>query len=873
MPPPLDTEVLIIGAGPSGLGTAIQLKRNNLTSSIEIIEKCGDVGGTWLVNTYPGCGCDVASHFYSYSFALNPDWSQKFSMRSEIQQYFRDVAERFDVAKHVRFHSTVETARWVEEAQYWEVTVKNQKTKETYVRRAKIVVSAVGSLSVPQKCEIPGADDFKGPLFHSALWDHSFDWKDKDVVVLGNGCSATQFVPIMAPNTKTLTQFARQAHFLAERPNPVYSDAFKTFMRYVPGAMRAYRFKLYADMEKDFAGFDIESGGKIRQGLKEENEKYVKKMAPEKYWDALIPKHEIGCKRKVMDTEYLATLHRSNVELIHDDPVDRITETGVRAKSGREVKADAIVLATGFEVSRMLFPMQIIGQGGVSLNEHWDTQHQGAAQAYMGTCVPGFPNFFTLMGPNTVTGHLSVIYTVECQINFILRLVEPILKSLHSPSRGLREITAVDVKPESATRHINWLQSRLSKLVWSSGCTSWALDPKTGLNIAMYPEYQFLFWLRSVFIPGKDFSYEITDRKGKHASKSLTVGGWKGVQQFATTVFVVGMLAAGALGVRRAGGIPQARGLDLFARMNLHRSPYSSPISSLDTLMGVKRSRTDMEGQPRSDAAAAPQRQSPFMPMFEQFRAELDEHHDRRERIIKASRDVTAASKKIIFTLQRIRNLNQALPQHAVKGNQQYHTTISTQLSSVSADLQGLNAYRYSRQISGGCQEWMEAVSFQHYIETATLLSYEDARKKIKELDPNGPGVELSAEDYVLGIYDMTGELMRFAITTMATSGSLPTIPSPQPTSDTAMDIDQPAPPTQRSLLTDMRALRSALESLDAGGGPFAKESEKKADVMRTSVEKVEKALYGLIVRGAERPKGWNPDAELGGGRTVEVEG
>lgn len=173
----------------------------------------------------------------------------------------------------------------------------------------------------------------------------------------------------------------------------------------------------------------------------------------------------------------------------------------------------------------------------------------------------------------------------------------------------------------------------------------------------------------------------------------------------------------------------------------------------------------------------------------------------------------------------------------------------------------------------------MEAVSFRHYIETASLLSYEDARGMLRG-EGGEKGVELSAEDYVLGVYDMTGELMRFAITAMATSGSLPVIPPSSTTtqqSATSMDIDS-APATistfpERSLLTDMRSLRSALEGLDARGGPFAKECEKKAEVMRTSVEKVEKALYGLIVRGAERPKGWNPDAELGGGRAVLVEG
>ncbi|KAK1082226.1 hypothetical protein LTR33_004070 [Friedmanniomyces endolithicus] len=198
-----------------------------------------------------------------------------------------------------------------------------------------------------------------------------------------------------------------------------------------------------------------------------------------------------------------------------------------------------------------------------------------------------------------------------------------------------------------------------------------------------------------------------------------------------------------------------------------------------------------------------------FMPMFEHFRAELDEHHDRRERITKASRDITAASKKIIFTLQRVRTLNLLIPQHAVKANKQYYDAITAQVSAVSKDLQGLNAWRYNRQITGGCQEWMEAACFQHYLETASLLSHDDAAQKLKELDPNGPGIRLSPEDWVLGVYDMTGELMRFAITAMATSGELPSIKSPS--SSEAMDVDNAATRQQRNVLTDMRGLRAAL--------------------------------------------------------------
>ena len=209
------------------------------------------------------------------------------------------------------------------------------------------------------------------------------------------------------------------------------------------------------------------------------------------------------------------------------------------------------------------------------------------------------------------------------------------------------------------------------------------------------------------------------------------------------------------------------------------------------------------------------------------------------------------------------------LPQYVVKGNAQYYEAISTQFAAVSRDLQGLNAHRYARQISSGCQEYIEAASFEHYLTTATLLPYDEAVTQMKQLDPDGPGVDLSQEDYLLGIYDMTGELMRFAITAMATNGELPTIPS----SGENMEAEGVPPPTiQRTVLTDMRNLRSALESLDAGTGPFARDVDKKMDVMRTSVEKVEKALYGLTVRGAERPKGWMPDTSDSAGRTVEVE-
>ncbi|OCL13686.1 Translin [Glonium stellatum] len=283
-----------------------------------------------------------------------------------------------------------------------------------------------------------------------------------------------------------------------------------------------------------------------------------------------------------------------------------------------------------------------------------------------------------------------------------------------------------------------------------------------------------------------------------------------------------------------------------------------------------------MDGPSKSHSA------SPFMPMFESFRSELDEHHDRRERVIKASRDITAASKKIIFSLQRVRNLGQPIPPGIQKANTQYWKSIETQYESISRDLQGLNTHRYGRNITGGNQEFMEALSFQHYIETQCLISYEEARSRVFNMNAGGESVLLAPEDYVLGVFDMVGELMRFAITAMATNGVIPGGEAQQNKTLTgiirsdendrddgaeSMDTDEPTSAQEtpkvpcRNVLADMRELRLQLERLELPqGSKFAEDVEKKMSVMRQCVEKVETALYGLMIRGQERPKGWMPD-------------
>ncbi|KAM0262572.1 hypothetical protein ACHAQJ_001617 [Trichoderma viride] len=522
-----NVDVLIIGAGMSGVGFAAQLVRQIGTRNFKLIERSDNIGGTWWVNSYPGCGCDVPSHFFSYSFALKPNWSRKFALQSEIHEYFTDVAAQYQIHKHVQFASLVEKASWDEVAGTWNVTVQDLRSSAVTEYRCKILISAVGALSVPQKCTIPGASSFQGKLFHTAQWDHTFNWRGKELVVVGNGCSATQIIPEISSGpgaAKMVTQFSRQAHWLAERPNPEYSALFKWTMKWVPLAMRFYRAKLYWDQEKDFQGFDIETGAEIRSGWTKETAGYIRANAPAKYRNFLVPTTEIGCKRRVNDTGYLASLHQENVNLIYDDPIDEIVPTGIRTKSGNIVTADAIVLANGFETQKPFGSLEIFGERGVSMLDHWNRVSEGSPSSYLGTCLSGFPNFFMLMGPNTLSGHLSVIYTTECQINFAMRIIRPILNAISTKPSSLAvsrpDCDIVTVKPTAEKRDIELVQEKAKRLVWATGCTSWFIDGNTKRNTIMFPDWQYKFWLRSIFVAWDDFAYRTSATFEKGTKKT-----------------------------------------------------------------------------------------------------------------------------------------------------------------------------------------------------------------------------------------------------------------------------------------------------------------------------------------------------------------
>ncbi|VUC29965.1 unnamed protein product [Clonostachys rosea] len=540
MAPP--KKVIIIGVGVSGLGMAIQLKRVLGHSNFLIYEKSDNIGGTWWHNRYPACACDIPSHFYCVGerhhkptpFALNPDWTTTYPARDELHDYFFSVAEKYDILPHCRFDSMCLSMKWDSLQSIWICTFQDTQTGKIFIDKASAVVSAVGTLDRPYITEIEGSQTFSGKIFHSAQWDDSVDVKNKNVVVLGNGASATQFVPVLvddvAPKGK-VTQLVRSAHWWTKRGNPKYSELFKMLMRYIPFAARAYRIYLAWELEKVFYSFYMNaSGARMRQKTLDATNEYIQNDAPAEYRDILTPNYEPGCKRRVNTATYFAALHSPNMHLDKTNAT-KIGPDYIETSDGKTYPADVIIYATGCLTQKWLHPIEVRGEGGRDLHEAWDAA--GGAEAYKGTVVSGFPNFFIMYGPNAATGQHSVIFHSECQINYTCRLLHPVLK-------GRSPALTIMVKPEAQRRDLSWVQGKLKELVFNSGCQSWWMDPKTRKNTFIYPDPMFLYWLRTIFPRWSDFELR------RHLSSS-EVGLGAIVALFVRLAAIGGLAAASVL--------------------------------------------------------------------------------------------------------------------------------------------------------------------------------------------------------------------------------------------------------------------------------------------------------------------------------------
>lgn len=426
--------VLIVGAGMSGLLAAIRLQQEGI--AFTIVDKNPDVGGTWYENEYPGCRVDNPNHLYSYSFEPNHDWPQHFSTQKVLHNYFRGVADKYQLREHIHFSTEVEEAVYDERRAIWKVHVRDSKGGKKTLE-ANAVISAVGQLNRPRLPDIKGRETFAGPSFHSARWNYDIDLKGRRVAVIGTGASAFQFVPEIAPKVRDLFVFQRTPPWLAPTTN--YHDdvtpGMKWLLRHVPYYEKWYRFWLFwMGTDGIYEAVKVDpawnGGPEAVSAVNDELRKLLAEYTKAQIMDRpdlvphVVPNYPIGGKRAVRDNGvWLGALKRDNVHVV-TSPIAEITRDSLVTKDGTSYPVDVIIYGTGFTASSFLTPMKVKGKGGRDLHETWN----GDARAYLGITVPGFPNFFVMYGPNTnIVVNGSIVFFSECEIHYIMGLIELML--------------------------------------------------------------------------------------------------------------------------------------------------------------------------------------------------------------------------------------------------------------------------------------------------------------------------------------------------------------------------------------------------------------------------------------------------------------
>lgn len=485
--------VIIIGGGLSGLAMNIQLKRKLGFTDVICYEGDSDVGGTWHANTYPGAGVDVPATFYSFSFAP-AIFSSQWIQQAEILNYIHDVKKRFQV-NNVVFDTNVLWAKWSPSTGLWTVKIQNKLTGEETTKTCNVVISAVGGLREPNIPEFVQNTEFKGDVFHSARWNHNVEIAGRDVVVVGNGCSASQIIPEIMLKVQHLTQVARSRQTILPRPKVPDGKLFWFLARWVPLFLKIQRFLIFLGSEAMFPVSHITKGVQLRKKHLKALTNYMHAFAPKKYWSALTPDFDVSAKRRIFEDPkrgYLAAMNNPNFELVQDDTVISLSPHAVVTASGREIKADVVVLSTGFLIQDFTYPLEIFNGDGESLLERY---RSSGVRAYRGTFVSGFPNFANLMGPNTATGHSSVLFTSECQITMILKVLGPVLKTLTHLAPSKNPAPYVEVTLEAEKEYYASMRAAMKERVWEkNGGVSWYVETSSGLCTTLYPWSQINFW-------------------------------------------------------------------------------------------------------------------------------------------------------------------------------------------------------------------------------------------------------------------------------------------------------------------------------------------------------------------------------------------
>jgi cation diffusion facilitator CzcD-associated flavoprotein CzcO len=491
-------KVVIIGAGFGGLGTAVALRRAGL-DDLTIVEAGDGVGGTWRRNTYPGAACDIQSHLYSFSFAPNKSWSRTYARQPEILAYLESVADDFDLRRHLLTGTRVRALRWNDDSWAWDCEVDRAGRISTLT--ADVVVCAVGLFGSVKLPGIAGLDDFAGPVMHTAQWDAGIELAGKRVAVIGTGASGIQVVPELARTAAAVTVFQRTPPWMVPKDDRPYTATELTKFRRNPLAVRRTRWQIWKFQHDNTATF---ADDPIVTARSQFATAFLERTVPDAALrGALTPDYPFRCKRVLLGDDYYRALQCDHVDLV-TDPIERVTPASVATSAGRTVDADVIVLATGFETSRYLSGIDVIGAGGRRLHDHWGTD----PSAYLGVAVAGFPNFFMLYGPNTNQGGNSIVYILEAGARLVASAV----------SRLARRGGYVDVRPEAETRYNERLSADLERTIWTQ-CQSYFRSP-SGRIVTQWPYTELEYARRTWRLRPQDWLHRKGSPTGRRTELS-----------------------------------------------------------------------------------------------------------------------------------------------------------------------------------------------------------------------------------------------------------------------------------------------------------------------------------------------------------------
>lgn len=445
--------VVIIGAGMAGIATAYTLKNAGFTN-FTILEKGSDVGGVWHWNRYPGLTCDVPSQIYQFSFAPKPDWSHVWAGGEEIQRYHREVVDRFDLDAHLRCNTEVTEARYDSTTTSWTVTTRDGDTLT-----ADFVICATGVLHHPFVPDIPGMESFQGQIVHTARWQPELVTSDRRVAVIGTGSTGVQVVSALQPGARSLIHFARSPQWILWAPMWLrQSAALAEVLRRRPAWHDAlYRRLLWA------SGIlaDIVTTPSWRRTLVQAYARWSLRaqIRDREVRAKLTPDYEPLCKRQVVSGTYYRAITRPNARLV-TDPIQEFTRTGIRTADGTHHDVDVAVLATGFQAHNYMRPMVVVGRDGITLDDAWVK----GPRAYRMTAIPGFPNLFTVLGPNSPTGSISLQYSAELTAGYIVSWLRRFENA---------ELSEIEVTEQATDEFNSAVADALGPTVWNTGCNSW----------------------------------------------------------------------------------------------------------------------------------------------------------------------------------------------------------------------------------------------------------------------------------------------------------------------------------------------------------------------------------------------------------------